>query len=492
MNADPESIWRPGRLWRGGYCTLLTALVAIGCQPAVETPQTPASPLAGAKLTLVVADDPPLLDALRRVQGEWATRTQSELTIQAVRAADLATAGELPGDAAIIPSPLLGTLAQRNCLRPLGGQTGGGGLGDVFELLRSREATWGERVMAVPLGSPVLVCYLRADLLAKVGREPPKTWDDYLDLAKALRQAAPAGDKNWQAVAEPLGPGWAGLVLLARAASMATHRDQFSTLFQLDTMEPLVAGPPFVRALEELVAAAKLGPAKQRTPDPAATRRAFWEERCGMALSWPTSAADLPAGKAAWDVVFAELPGSPQAYNIQTKTWDPRPRDGDGQVPLLSCAGRLGVVSATTRFPEAAEQLLLWLFGSTETGDGAPGSRRAPLAAVSPDTTLCRQSQMRFPRFWLEKPVGAKAAAQYADVVERALSHEQALRALPLPGRTQYLQALDEAVGAALDGKQAPAEALQAAATRWREITAKLGVAAQRDAYAKSLGLETP
>ena len=72
-------------------------------------------------------------------------------------------------------------------------------------------------------------------------------------------------------------------MLLARAAAYAKHRDQYSALFNVETMEPLVAGPPFVHALEELVAAAKLGPADPLGYDPAAARAGLLE---GANAAW--------------------------------------------------------------------------------------------------------------------------------------------------------------------------------------------------------------
>ena len=59
-----------------------------------------------------------------------------------------------------------------------------------------------------------------------------------------------------------------------------------------------------------------------------------------------------------------------------------------------------------------------------------------------------------------------------------------------MPGRADYLAALDEAVQAAVRGKQTPAEALKAAAERWREINQRLGVEQQKAAYLHSLGLQ--
>ena len=52
------------------------------------------------------------------------------------------------------------------------------------------------------------------------------------------------------------------------------------------------------------------------------------------------------------------------------------------------------------------------------------------------------------------------------------------------------MTALDEAVESALSKKEAPSEALERAAQVWREITARLGLEAQRRAYQRSLGLE--
>ena len=67
---------------------------------------------------------------------------------------------------------MLGALAARGLIAPLpekrlradGDQWGG-----IFALLQLHEAAWGNQIMAVPLGSPVLTCYYRADLLESLG-----------------------------------------------------------------------------------------------------------------------------------------------------------------------------------------------------------------------------------------------------------------------------------------------------------------------------------
>ena len=60
-----------------------------------------------------------------------------------------------------------------------------------------------------------------------------------------------AGRSNRSA---PAGPAWC---CSPGRPPMPRARSNYSTLFNIRTMEPLIAGPPMVRALDELVAAAK-------------------------------------------------------------------------------------------------------------------------------------------------------------------------------------------------------------------------------------------
>jgi multiple sugar transport system substrate-binding protein len=244
----------------------------------------------------------------------------------------------------------------------------------------------------------------------------------------------------------------------------------------------LVAGPPVVRALEELVAAAKLGPADVLEYDPAAARRAFWEGRCGMAISWPSAADDrLTELSSEFPVALAELPGAREAFDVGRRAWDARGPTESPRVPLLSVAGRLGVVGAESPHPEAAFRLLLWF-----SGDQAS----LQLCPKSPATTLFRRSQAALPGAWVEPPVPPEAARQYAAALGDALGREQWALALRIPGRAEYLAALDEAVHQAVGNRAAPIEALVQAAARWRDVTARLGPQRQRAAYRASLGLD--
>ena len=317
------------------YPLVLVSLVLVllaGCprQQSDSEGQPVKKPLEGVKLRLAVVGDPALAAAVVRAQGEWNAQTGAELQVRQTTEKDLVEADALPADAVICPSHLLGVLAERALLAPVPTAiVKGPQWADIFELPKLREAAWGAQTMAVPLGSPLWTCYYRADLLAKLGRRPPRTWEEYQELAKMLAQSSPLplGEGQgvrapWCGTIEPLAPGWAGLMLLARAAPLAKHPDNFSTLFSIETMEPMLSEPAIVEALSELVAAAKLGPSDPLRYDPAAARAAFWKGECGMAITWPTAAEETTNRKSEGEteaipekidpairVGFVELPG---------------------------------------------------------------------------------------------------------------------------------------------------------------------------------------
>ncbi|NQT40212.1 MAG: hypothetical protein HQ581_22155, partial [Planctomycetes bacterium] len=112
-----------------------------------------------------------------------------------------------------------------------------------------------------------------------------------------------------------------------------------------------------------------------------------------------------------------------------------------------------------------------------------------PPGAASPHTTLFRNTHASAPGAWVESPLTGPEAPDYAAVVSRALSRPQRLFALRLPGRREYLAALDQAVADAVAGKHPPVDALRTAAEQWQQITETHGVDSQREAYRHSLGL---
>lgn len=478
-----------------------------GCTPSNEADQpldgesaAAGSPLAGASVKLVVVADHSLAEAVRLLRGEWQGSTGAKLEIEEQTVEELLEQEKLSADAVIYPAEYLGELVERDWLIPVPSAT----LNDpvlawqeIFEADRSRIAAWGTEAYGMPFGSPVLTCCYRADLLQQLNRKPPETWAEYQELVELLSNrdklgdAAPPAERTWFAAAEPLADGWAGLTLLARAAPYAKHHNHYSTLFDMESMEPLIAGPPFVRALDELAAAAKHGAKAPLDFGPQQVRQALAAGECALALTWPAplrsqeqDAADKAEAEGnnsePLELGFCELPGAPEVYNVGSKSWDKRRAETGPRVPLLGVAGRLGSISKASAVSEAAAQLLAWLSGPKW------GQR---VCTASPAVTLYRESHLAAPSEWMGFRVEEPAALEYAESIEQALSREESLTTPRIPGSRRYLAALDEAAQKVVSGQASSQEALDAAADAWRKITAELGVESQRTAYHRDLGL---
>jgi ABC-type glycerol-3-phosphate transport system substrate-binding protein len=445
-----------------------------------------------AALEIVVVDDAGLARAIDALRAEWKARSGGNLSVVQKSSAEVVAESASLGhaDAVIYPSSQLGALAEGKLIVPLPAdyQTNEElAWSDTFELVQIAETRWCQEPWAVSFGPALLTCYYRADLFEKFRKRPPRTWAEYHELAAffAKRENLAGFDppENWSGTIEPLAPAWKALVLLARAAAYAKHRDHFSTLWKMDSMEPLIAGAPFVRALEEMVADAVAGPNDAASLDPLAAGQRFLEGKAALALAIPTHVApgasrDQPPPPA---IGYAELPGSSQVYNISNSTWEKRPEGESELVPLLGFSGRLGSVTSGSSSPADAFQLLAWLSGR-EWG--------ATVSRASSATSLYRRSQLVAPQGWVDPLMPLESARQYAEVERDAMTRQAFLFVPRIPGGPRYLEALEAAVGDALAGKKSPADALGHCADEWRKITAELGVESQAAAYRCSLGLE--
>lgn len=518
---------------------IFVGIVFSGCgwfsKPASEEAETgpPPPPL---RVVVLGGTDP--ADRLERLRSEWQSQARFGFEIESPDSPELLSLQKAGSgvDVIITSYQLLPAVVEAVELEPIPRsilEDPAGRWTNVFGTLRVRMLRWAERPVIVPLGSAVFVLYIRADLLEQLKAKPPTTWDEYQKLAERLARIGPpaaapqqtaqeasrtsrpdeedaddsargmgasltgqglgaspegqgaeeeSGSRlggRWFGTLEPLAPGWAGRVLLARAAAYIAHRDHFSTLFSIDDMTPLIDREPFVRALEQLCEAAKLGSSDVLTLTPDAVRQAFWRGQCGMAITWPSPTAVVNAIDPPPAVTFAELPGSPDVYDVRRAQWQKRRKDEPWQVPLLGVDGWVGVVPRTSARKSDAFQLLFWL--SVE--------QASEFGANLPGTTLYRSEHLTGAKRWVEAPVSEAGAIEYALLVRQMLEKPVAILALPLPGSEEYLKALDEAVAQAVSGQMSPREALKAAAEKWQAITEKWGRDRQLRAYKHSMNL---
>ena len=481
-----------------GMCLLAGA----GCpgEPPPLPANAPRDVVPEQPIHLLVIDDPALAQV---IQQQWNARAELDLILSELTSAEFLQQDRqaaLSVDLIIYPSYLIGLLAERGWIVPVPQHvldTPQLSVRDILPMVRLRETRWGEDVYALSFGSPQLTLFYRADVLKHLGQKVPGTWDEYQELVRLcadpalLGELASTGGQPWSATLEPLGPGWAGQVLIARAAAYVKHRDSFSTFFHYRTLEPLVDGPPFVRALEQLVAAAQTGPAEVVQLTPHDVRSEFLEGRCAMALTWPAGVEveGPPTGPVPTE--YAALPGAREVYYLRDREWQPRSEEMGFAVPLLSVAGRMASVTSRSRRTRSAFHVLVWLTGKELSSEIAP---------LSSSTGVFRYTRRRLdqlgaprplllPERWFPKETSPQEIRQYASVVQTVHTRPSWMMSLRIPGCTRYLEALDTAVHRAVAGELDAAAALQEAAARWREITNELGHEQQREAFQHSIGL---
>lgn len=460
------------------------ALLIAGCEEQTPEQSLPAPAAPPVKLRVLVVEDPELGEAIQR---EWHSRTENDVAIASVSKAELVSASRLPGDVVVFPSSLLGQLVERNLIRPLGEPllaSESVALLDILPITRRDEITWGQETYALPLGSSQLVLAYRSDLLARLNLAVPATWEDYqaavskLADRSLLGEAAPPEDQPWRAAAEPMGAGFGGSLLLARAAAYANHRDQATPLFDTTKLEPLIDRPPYVRALTEL-AASKPESGLPPVASPQDAMSELLSGRCGMALCWPSGEPLASETTKTPPIGFAELPSSRAVFNFRSGRWEERWAGEDQHVPFVGTSGRFASVTASTGQVAAAEGLVGWLSGSEVS---------SRVATRSSGTTLFRASHRSQLGHWVGN-LPADAAEQYFDVVRQSQSRARSMNTVRLPGADRYLAALDAAVQRTTVEGQDPKASLEQAAEDWRKITADIGIAAQGTAIRRSLRL---
>jgi multiple sugar transport system substrate-binding protein len=479
-----------------GWLLAMVLAALGGCAPQADVKSAADSaPKREVTIHLLVVDDPALSASITQVAGEWKARSGAVVVISESTSAKLLAEENLPleVDAVIYPPAMLGELTTRQWLRPLPADYPASrelDWSDTFELLQIAETQWQQSALGIPLGSPVLVCYYRADLFEKFHRRPPSTWKEFHELAEFfsrrenLSDAAPAADAAWHGCIQPLSEGWAGRMLLARAAAYVKHRDHFSTYFEIASMKPLIDGPGYIRALEELIADAKFGPVDPRAIDLDAARTAFLHGKAALAIAWPAHLQSTKPPAASVATGFSELPGATAVYNFANSSWEQRTEADGDRVTLVGLAGRQASISANTSNSREAFQLMAWL--SEKNWGGQIGS----VSSASAATTLYRRSQLRAPLPWVDAGTDADAARVYGETVRDSLGRANYLFVPRIPGHQRYLAVLDAAAAEALGGQATATDALSKAAAAWQAITDELGRDMQRKAYRQSLGLE--
>lgn len=441
----------------------------------------------------------------QRVSRQWSARRDGKLTIidqtvEEFEANEFAFPSDV--DVVIYPPAMMGELVSRDRVRALpndflvSDEYNKNGLLRHFRVsvVRHRNESW-----AVPLGGPNFAMLTNRKLFETIS--PPETWRQMDRTLKKIAAAVAedSSDSKFQAKVDmPLAKGWAIQTFLARVAPAICFRGKLSTVFDRSTMNPLITEPPFVDALKQLTAIAS---ERSSELDPAAVFELANRGRSSIAFSWPALGfnfvdrnADLVDGEldsgtddeivdtlSSQDVLkIQSLPGIEKWYDQKSGTWFERDSGDNIRVDLVGFSGLVASVSSASANERSAWGFLMWL----------PDKSISKLTMVeSPVAGPFRASHLGDMGRWTGEDVSENVAFEYADVITNNHDRSMTLMFPRIPGYSQYVATLDEAVRSAILGQQSPEDALATAAKKWDEITNTIGRDQQIGDLRKESGL---
>ncbi len=357
-------------------------------------------------------------------------------------------------------------------------------------------ATWNGQMIQYPVDGDRHYLKYRTDIFndpamqarfkEETGRDltVPATWEEYNEVARVFSGWDWSGDGN-------LNYGSAEVAkrddlmfsaFISRAAPFAKHPDvKGGFFFDLETMEPQINNPGFVRGLELFVEASKdwaPGGANFGLGDEIF---AFGGGQALMSYSWDDAfiqaqQEDSPIRN---QVAAAPLPGSYEVWNRDTGQWDTF--EEPSRAPYITW-GWTSAVSNRSQNQDMAFDYLCFFSNEANT--------QADLQIGRFGVNPYRESHFD-PEFWSGKLGWDEDLAQsYVATLSGMDASQNRVFDLRVPGVSQFMSSMATGVAAALAGEMEPQAALDQVAREWSEIVERIGVDTVRDAYASVVALE--
>jgi multiple sugar transport system substrate-binding protein len=487
-------------------------LMACGKRPPREDAAAPSDGGAtlrlqgGATLNILTFEGPQIIEPLERRAAEFRARTGVEIQFTRVPFRELyqAMLDDMRSQsqkyhAYVFVSQWLPDFAAPGFLEDLGPRlTADTAIAwdDISLFFRDFGATYDGRTYAIPLDGDFQMVYYRTDLLAAAGLHPPRTWDEYLSIAKALHGRDFDGDEvpdYGSCIAKRPGTQAYSALWAIAGAYLQSKGTRQGAFFDPDTMAPLTDNAAFARTLEIYRATGDYGPLDERELDHAGMRALYISGRCALTLDWgDIGTRAIGPDSRVEDLVGAVIsPGSREVLDRKTgklapctKLTCPYAIGGINHAPYAANGGWTATISSAAPAPVKDAAFAFFSYMS----EPAQSSRDVTLGITG--FNPYRKSHFRDRAPWIEAGMSEEAAARYLGAIGLSLSSPNMVLDLRIPLNQRYQQeVLDRALSAFLAGERTQAETMQAITAGWNRITDELGRDAQRYSYRASLGL---
>jgi len=256
-----------------------------------------AGEFSGVTVNLMTFTGPQIAEPLQRRAPDFEKLTGAKINIITVPFSDLYqklltdwAAGTNSVDAAVFAQQWMSDYVAGGYLEDITDRVAGDKAlaeDDVGPFFRDFSQKYNGKTYLIALDGDFQMVYYRIDVLAKLGKQPPKTWDDYLDIAKAAQGQDLNGDgkpdygsciskkRNAQAY-------WA--ILSIAGGYIQSQGTKQGTFFDTKDMQPLTSNDAFAEALRIYQESTKYAPPDEINLDVGDTRKLFTSGQCALTL----------------------------------------------------------------------------------------------------------------------------------------------------------------------------------------------------------------
>lgn len=432
----------------------------------------------GAK---IVVNEVPFAEIFPKIQNDWTTKTNS------IDVGVFAAGWGVELDAAGLLEDLDPYIAKDKKIDAA----------DIAPYFREFGQKIGGKTKLLMVDGDFQMVYYRTDVLKKAGLQPPKTWQDYINVASKIHGQDMNGDGQ---------PDYGSCIFKKRNAqsyfAIQTIASSFvqtkgtSQGFHFDnaTMKPIINNEAWKKAFEIYKETGKYGPPEELNMDIGDTRAVFKAGRCGLLIEWGdpgTLQLDADAAKVKGLIYAVSAVGSKEVLDRKTgklvpvtKETAPNSIDGINYAPFAAFGGWAGAVNAAA---DAKKKAAAYAFLSYMN---QAAQSNVDVTIGSTGYNPYRLSQLKSTDLWVKAGMPKELAENYLGAINGALNNPNMASDMKIPGAQQYTGVvLDTELARYLAGEITVDQALKNIEEGWEKITEDFGRKEQIKAQALALGL---
>jgi multiple sugar transport system substrate-binding protein len=432
----------------------------------------------GAK---IVVNEVPFAEIFPKIQNDWTTGTNS------IDVGVFAAGWGVELDAAGLLEDMDPYIAKDTKIN----------MDDIAPYFRDFGQKIGGKTKMLMVDGDFQMVYYRKDVLEKAGLQPPKTWQDYVDVASKIHGQDMNGDGEadyGSCIFKKRNAQSYFAIQTIAASFVQTQGTAQGFHFDNATMKPIINNEAWKKAFELYKETGKYGPPEELNMDIGDTRAVFKAGRCGLLIEWGdpgTLQLDADAEKVKGLIYAVSAVGSKEVLDRATgklvpvtKENAPHSVDGINYAPFAAFGGWAGAINAKAdeKKKAAAYAFLSYM------NQAAQSNVDVTIGATGYNPY--RLSQLSSTELWVKAGMPQELADNYLGAINGALNNPNMASDMKIPGAQQYTGVvLDTELARYLAGEITVDEALKNIEEGWEKITEDFGRDEQIKAQALALGL---